>query len=143
MLGITRYLQGYRKVKLKDIKGVLNSTDNFKWVKKTQLGNNGIQTQTILPSGTRTRVVKLPDGEGGLYEAIRETVKPNGLTTSKVSNGLGAYIISRYKQWLGTVGDYKILKRKTMAEIHKENTEQLRELYTGTVKVLQDVSKMF
>ena len=41
------YAKGYKKVALRDTKGILNKTNNHKWVKETKAA-----TTTVLPSGT-------------------------------------------------------------------------------------------
>ena len=88
-MNISNYLmklRGYEKVLLNDQKGVLNESNNYKWVKnKTKVLNNATQTTTkeIFKRGTKVETkqglffsTKNNDGVGEYYNKIVK--KPDG-----------------------------------------------------------------
>lgn len=99
-------LNGFKKVALKDTKGVLNETNNFKWVK--QKGN---KTVTVLPSGTR-----ITDEVKGLFDNTEKKLieKANGDRIS-IHND---FIESRISK------NGKTIYHKTQSEIIKEETKK-------------------
>lgn len=62
------YAKGFKKIALKDTKGILNKTNNYKWVKETKN-----TTTTVLPSGT---VVQ--DSYNALGNKSKKVIKPDG-----------------------------------------------------------------
>src|SRR5574344_11657 len=119
---VKMFLYGFKKVALNDTKGILNNTNNFKWVKK------GNKTKiTVLPSGTKIKEQFSTTKTNG---KIKIVVKPNTQAYLKTIADNGAYKIysaraiktSRLKFM-----DMKIIKEKTFAEVIKENAEKLNK----------------
>src|SRR5574344_52748 len=119
---VKMFLYGFKKVALNDTKGVLNNTNNFKWVKK------GNKTQiTVLPSGTK---VKEQFSTTNTNAKLKMVVKPSTQAYLKSIADNGAYKIYSAKATDTSTlkfKDMKIIKEKTFAEAIKENAEKLNK----------------
>ena len=110
------YLHGYKKVPLKDTKGVLTKTNNFKWVKETETGRlteypSGIRVDRDFSCGTKSKTIRRQDGT--IYSKLR------------FSDG-GWQIVKAFIWKNGT----KIIKVKTAAEVAAEKAKLAAELLT-------------
>jgi len=150
------YLKGFSKVKLNDTRGVLNDSNNFYWIKKHKLkGTDGFETIKILPkTGTEIRTVSLREPSFGdilgdffskpsYYKAIKEVKKTDGNVIQRVSGPLGEFFVAKYKKWMGVVGNYKVLSKKTVKDIKNEEIRELRLMAQETDKILQDFVNQF
>ena len=110
---IKMYVKGFKKVPLKDVKGALNETNNFKWVKSKK----GLTT-TILSTGTK--IEDYTNGRKVIERAndIKRLVKAGSLQ--------GEYIIwtSDKKPVNGIYNNVKILKQRTKEDVLKEKAEK-------------------
>jgi len=112
---IKLYAKGYKKVPLKDTKGVLNNTNNFRWVKE-----GASETNIILPSGTTiftsgygddmAKIVVKPDGR----DIIATTFRMDHGVMFSLSQGKRTTTGARIKDGL------QILINKTLKEAEKE-----------------------
>ncbi len=77
------YVKGYKKVNLKDTKGVLNSTNNHKWVKTSKKAQTSRMVQTtVLPSGTKVQIY--PHFETDTFKLV---TKANGKSYGSYNRG--------------------------------------------------------
>ena len=102
-------VKGYEKVSLKDTKGVLNKTNNFKW-RKCQPGKVTTKFQTgttVYRSGNTKHVVRT-----------------DGTEFVKISNNDGSYKL--YKASKG--GERQLIKEKNLKEVLQEKAKLAQEL---------------
>ncbi len=121
---------GFKKVMLKDTKGVLTNANNFKWVKETDSF-----VETILPTGTR--VFKT--------DSSKSVIKPDGTITQFYKFDVGHVIdeFSPFKlikgkthKWYGVV-DETILKERTLEESKKLRSEAAKQKAEAAAKILR------
>ncbi len=110
------YLHGYKKVPLKDTKGVLTKKNNFKWVKETETGRlteypSGIRVDRDFSCGTKSKTIRRQDGT--IYSKLRF---PDG----------SWQIVKAFIWKNGT----KIIKVKTAAEVAAEKAKLAAERLT-------------
>lgn len=89
-------LLGYRKIPLKDTRGILDNSNNFKYYKESLLHNS---SKTIYPTGTKV-TFKLGDMDvNSRTETINVTriIKKNTRDTIKTVRELGKKQIKIYK----------------------------------------------
>lgn len=123
-------LQGFKKVALNDSKGVLNKSNNSKWVKNAENSK-----YTVLPSGTM-----IEEGKGVSGCDYKKIIKPNGrmvvaqhnLPNAKTLEPVkGSYAINEYEKCVNIgsnsrpnylpSGAKKVYKQKTPEEVIAEN----------------------
>ena len=114
---VSMYLLGYKKVPLKDTKGVLTKNNNFKWVKETDTFRH-----TEFPSGTRV------DEEFSSLKKSKTIKTRYGAIYNKMTFSDGSWRI--IKAFLGKNGGIQIIKEKSPAQAAAEKAKLTAERLT-------------
>lgn len=128
--------KGFKKVMLKDTKGVLTKANNFKWVKETD-----DFVETVLPSGTK--IYKDADA--------KIVIKPDGTITQFYKFDVDHVIdeFSPFKLIKGKthkcydVVDETILKERTLEESKKLRSEAAKQKAEAAAKALRAKREKF
>lgn len=103
--------KGYTKVGLRDTKGVLDKTNNYKWVKiKSDAAEDATMSKIteVLPSGTKVEkeqyFVQSKKNKNNISRYVQKTItKPDGTT--------GVYTNGKFITFNTKTGEAKIIRR--------------------------------